>query len=88
MNAQALTAVGVQRLLREADAELARGKPTAETLCRLLALLSAAYRPGFYDVSITSPLTGKRVLLAQLVYRLVSDLEETEASEHDSRRAG
>lgn len=88
MNAQPLTAVRVQQMLREVDAELARGKPTAETLCRLLETLADAHRPNFDNVSITSPLTGRGVMVATLWYRLEAALEEEQKAEfeRESRR--
>ena len=88
MSALPLTAVRVQQMLREVDAELARGKPTDEALSLLLQRLAPAYRPGFFEISVTSPITGRGVLLAQLWYKLLGQLEELEAVEQISRRAG
>ena len=88
MNTQPLTAVRVQQMLCEVDAELARGKPTAETLSLLLQRLAPAYRPGFFEISVTSPITGRGVLLAQLWYKLLGQLEELEEAEEISRRTG
>jgi len=86
--APALTAVAIQRLLRSVDAELhAHPKPSAERLSRMLERLAPAHRPGFYSVSVTSPISGRGVLLSQLWYQLTMRLEEAEELER-SRRAG
>jgi len=82
VTSQPLTAVRVQQLLREVDAELARGKPSADAVLRMLEKLSPAYRPGFYGVSITSDVNGRCVALAQLWYDLSAALEQAEADEH------
>jgi len=84
VSAAPLTAVRVQQMLREVDAELfAHPKPTLEMLYRLLERLGPVSRMvGFSDISITSPLTGRGVLLSQLVYNIEARIEVAEAVEH------
>ena len=82
-----LTAVTVQAMLREADRELSAGKPTAETILRVLRPLNKAFWQGFGSISVTSPIDQKRVLLCQLWYQLIAALEEAEELER-TQRAG
>jgi len=76
-----LTGVTVQAMLREADRELSAGKPSIEKLCYLLRPISTAFWQGFGSVSVTSPIDEKRVLLCQLWYDLLRQLEAAEELE-------